>query len=254
MQTALPRRPYGFRRHLARAFGVRLVSDIPERCGDLGVRPWIDAKRRARLAAIRDAGVLFIHVPKNGGMSISHALYGMQIRHPSIRYYQCVAPDIVASMPSFAVIRDPIDRFLSAFAYAQAGGSRDNAVSLPFRADYAAFRSIDDAIDHVARARSPYHVDHIFRLQSWYVTDRDGGLAVDRLIAMDDLAEGLSGLPGIGGFGLPRINRSRGVKPALSAAQIARIRELYRADFALLATVAAKSRRVPGPFSDAQAA
>ena len=74
-------------------------------------------------------------------------------------------------LPSFAVLRDPTARFLSAYRYGRAGGSAINDVAEPFRTLYRGFRSIDDALDHVETAASPYAVDHIFRPQSWYVGD-----------------------------------------------------------------------------------
>ncbi len=178
----------GVNRLLASAFGVSLVSDIPERLSRHGLRPWLDGKRRRRLDRIRDSGLLFIHVPKNAGTSICDRLYGAQMKHCSIRYYAKAAPDLLA-LPSFALVRDPIDRFLSAFRYARTGGTRHRTVSAPFRERYATFRTIDDAIDHLAEARSPFGIDHIFRPQSWYVLDAQGRSAVDRLIPYEQIGE-----------------------------------------------------------------
>ncbi|MGF7148873.1 hypothetical protein FHS96_002501 [Sphingomonas zeicaulis] len=226
--------PYGYRTALAAAFGVRLVSDIPERLCRLGVRPWVDGKRRRRIEAIRRAGVLFVHVPKNAGMSISQHLYGCQVKHRSMRYYLSVAPDL-AALPSVAVVRDPVQRFLSAFAYARAGGTAHNRVATPFNARYRGFAGIDDALDHLAQARGPFDIDHIFRPQSWYLLDRQGRLAVDDLIDFEDLGR----IAGIGHhrleMPLPRINAGARCDHPLTPRQIDRIRRFYRADIALRA-------------------
>lgn len=85
-------------------------------------------------------------------MSVSEALYGLQIKHASVRYYARAAPKLLGDVGSFAVVRDPVERFQSAFDYAKAGGSRDSRISAPFRERYMAFRSLDDALDHVERA------------------------------------------------------------------------------------------------------
>lgn len=227
-------KPYGYRTALAAAFGVRLVSDIPERLCRIGVRPWVDRKRSDRIAAIRRAGVLFVHVPKNAGMSISQHLYGCQVKHRSMRYYLSVAPDLRA-LPSVAVVRDPVRRFLSAFAYARAGGTAHNRVATPFNARYRGFAGIDDALDHLARARGPFDVDHIFRPQSWYLLDGAGRLAVDELVDFEDLG----GLTRIGhhrlAAPLPRINAGAVLDQPLTARQIDVIRGFYRADYALCA-------------------
>lgn len=227
-------KPYGYRTMLAGAFGVRLVSDIPERLCRLGVRPWVDGKRRRRIDAIRRAGVLFVHVPKNAGMSISQHLYGCQVKHRSMRYYLSVAPDL-AALPSVAVVRDPVRRFLSAFAYARAGGTAHNRVATPFNARYRGFTEIDDALDHLARARGPFDIDHIFRPQSWYLLDQYGRLAVDELVEFENLGQ----LTRIGrhrlATPLPRINAGAAADQPLTACQLDFIRHFYDADFALRA-------------------
>lgn len=218
----------GLNAGLARLFGLRLVSDIPERLCDLGLRPPLDAKRRNRLAAIWEAGLLFVHVPKNAGMAISAALYGRQIKHATARYYARVAPDLLQGMDSVAVIRDPVERFLSAYDYARAGGSADNRVSAPFRDLYMRFRSVDDALDHVESARSPYHMDHIFRPQAWYVTDAQGLVAVRRLVPFPCVGE-LAGTLGRG-TPIPTVNCRSGPRTAITRLQSWRIRHLYRED------------------------
>lgn len=216
---------------LASIFGLRLVSDIPERMGDLRLPPFVDAKRRQRLEAIRRAGVLFIHVPKNAGMAISSALYDQQVKHASVRYYARVAPDLLRDLETVAVVRDPVDRFLSAFDYARAGGSCDNRVSAPFRRRYMAFGSVDDALDHVESAASPYHMDHIFRPQTWYVADAQGAVRVKRLLRFERLAEA-EVMPGWGGR-LACVNRRLGLRTEATASQILRIRRFYRDDLRL---------------------
>src|ERR1700761_9469052 len=174
------------RRLLCRAFGVRLVSDIHERACDLGLPMPMGARRRSRMERVAESGLVFIHIPKAAGMSISQALYGEQIKHLSIRLCHQIAGGRLAELPSFAVLREPTERFLSAYRYGRAGGSASNSVAGGVRAGYPAFRSIDDAIDHVEQAASPYAVDHIYRPQSWYVTDGMGRIGVDRLVRMED--------------------------------------------------------------------
>ncbi len=223
---------YGAKRYLAGLFGVKLVSDIRERLCALGMRPRLDRKRRERLQTIAQAGTLFIHVPKNAGMSISTALYGRQIKHASIRYYAMVAPELLDRIDSFAVIRNPVDRFLSAYGYGKAGGTADNRVSAPFRDLYMGFGSVDDALDHIEQARSPFAVDHIFRPQSWYLHDQRGLLRVKRLVPFDQL-QAVIGSGSNALRDLPAINRRQAPAARLSPRQVSRIRRLYAQDVAL---------------------
>ncbi|MBB2201268.1 sulfotransferase family 2 domain-containing protein [Gluconacetobacter tumulisoli] len=230
----------GVAERLVRPLGLRLVGDLHERAGDLGVRLPAGAKRRRRLAAIRQRGILFIHVPKNAGTSVSVALYGRELRHESIRSYLHAAPDLVRTMPSFAILRDPVERFISAFGFARCGGGQHRQVAAPFRAQYMKFKSLDDALTHVEQARSPYQMDHFFRPQSWYVTDRDGRVAVDHLIPLHDLGQAGRLIPGLGDVHFPFLNEGPRRRQTPTCEQEQRIRDLYRCDYDLMAGTLAR--------------
>jgi Sulfotransferase family len=218
---------------MRRLTGLKLVSDLHERPTFAGLYPPLDPKLRRRLKRIREAGVLFIHIPKNAGMSVSNILYGDAVFHPTVRYYQRVAADIVTDLPSFAVWRNPVERFVSAYRYAQAGGARAVSVSRAFRNEYMAFRSLDDAIDHVEDTPSLFDVDHIFRPQFWYVANMAGRIGVQSLCMIEDLdrAVSLDALPGLRSIG--RINESKIIDVDLTAAQRRRLEQLYPIDFAI---------------------
>ncbi|WP_296595570.1 hypothetical protein [Phenylobacterium sp.] len=130
-------------------------------------------------------------------------------------------------------MRDPVERFRSAFAYAQAGGSADNCVSAPFRSTYRAFRDVDEALDHLEAAVWPYGVDHIFRPQSWYVTGADGAPAVDHLVTLADLGAALRTLAPWAAP-LREVNRGPDRKPLLTSRQEWRLRYLYAHDLTLV--------------------
>jgi hypothetical protein len=213
--------------------GLRLVGDLHERPTWPGLYPPLDPVLRGRLSRVRDAGVLFIHIPKNAGISVSLELYGTPLFHPTIRYYKRVAPDIVRDMPSFAVWRDPVARFVSAYRFARSGGAPNALIARAFRDQYRQFASLDDALDHVENAPSLYQIDHIFRPQFWYVADWGGRIAVDQLCLLENLEETVvaAGLPGLAQ--VARTNLSPPIKCDVSAAQLARLQRLYAIDFAL---------------------
>lgn len=230
--TPIAAKSYRWRRHLAGLFDVKLTGDIPERLIGMGLPVPLNAKRRRRLAAIRASDVLFIHVPKNAGTSLSMALYGQTITHDTIRYYDSVAPDLVASALSLAVVRDPVERFVSAFRFAQSGGA-DRQVSAPFRSTYAKFASIDDALDHLEQHCDPFAIDHIFRSQSWYVTNTAGQLVVQHLVPIDDLARLSHLLPDRKLSPVAKLNKSYTAAVEVSLAQRLRICRLYHEDVLL---------------------
>ncbi|MGY6770186.1 hypothetical protein [Komagataeibacter sp. NFXK3] len=100
-----------------------------------------------------------------------------------------------------------------------------------------ALRDLDDALDLVAQARSPYHVDHIFRPQTWYLTGRDGAIAVNRLFMLDEMARIERFIAPFGSGPIAHVNATAaGEKGELpSPAQVERIRQIYRADYDLIA-------------------
>jgi hypothetical protein len=218
---------------MRRLTGLKLISDLHERPTFAGFYPPLDPKLRRRLRRIRDVGVLFIHIPKNAGMSVSNILYGDAVFHPTVRYYQRVAPDIVEEFPSFAVWRDPAERFVSACRYAQSGGARAVSMSRAFRNKYMGFTSIDDAIDHVESVATLFDVDHIFRPQFWYVADSAGRIGINSLCMIEDLdrAVALGLLPGLRTVG--RINESKIFNLDLTRRQRQRLEQLYPIDFAI---------------------
>jgi hypothetical protein len=235
-----------------RAFGVHLLSDIHERGCEWRLPLPIGAARRRRIARIAETGLLFVHIPKAAGTSISQALYGFQVKHASIRLSRRVAGGRLARLPSFAVLRDPVDRFVSAWRYGRAGGSTLHSVADSFRALYQGFATIEQALDHVEAARTPYAVDHIFRQQSWYVSDDAGGIGVDRLLTTKDIARLPALIPGFPDRPVPHLNGSATARTLLTAEQYARLRKIYAADFALWEQVQAgrfAAHTLPSPVA-----
>lgn len=223
--------------------GLKLVSDLHERPTWPGMHPPLDPKLRRRLQKIRDAGVLFVHIPKNAGVSISTELYGEPFFHPTIRYYKRVAPDMAVSIPSFAVWRDPIARFVSAYRFGRSGGAPNARLARAFRQLYGQFRSLDDALDHVEGASSLFHTDHIFRPQFWYVADASGRIGVDQLCLIEDLRSLIanSRLPGLSK--IAHINMSTSFYEEITDEQDARIRRHYAIDMAIYEAL--RSEKLP---------
>jgi hypothetical protein len=185
-------------------------------------------------------------------MSVSSTLYNDQVFHSTIRYYARVAPDLVQNLPSFAIWRHPVERFVSAFRYAQVGGSHDVPVARAFRDRYMAFETLDDAIEHVAATGSLYDLDHIFRPQFWYVADMAGRIAVDRICMIDDLDNALAGYAKAPLEKIAWLNKSKPLDIELTDLQLARLRSLYPIDFAIHDALARNSLAV-GPVPEAAA-
>ncbi len=59
--------------------------------------------------------LLFIHIPKTGGISISSAIYGSEIGHTPAVFYYALNKTLFLRTTTFTVIRNPFDRFCSIF-------------------------------------------------------------------------------------------------------------------------------------------
>jgi hypothetical protein len=201
-------------------------------------------------ASMRARNLIFVHVPRVAGMSITRALYGEAcIHHYSMRYYRAVDPAFAQAAGSFAVLRDPFERFASAYAFVRAGGTALSRLSDVFLRQTADIASVDDYLTFL-EGRGPLDLDFVMRPQSWFVCDplTAEPLVKDLFLLEDDRAALTAYLAPYKIGPLPWINRAP--RPALlpTARQRRRIERLYADDFALIESV---RRAKQAPFRSA---
>lgn len=224
-------------------FGAYYESDIYDRfCtalpGAMRAFHWrVDPVFKARR-------LIFIHVPRAAGMSVAEALGARPQSHYSMRYYRAVAPRFAAEADSFAVLRDPFERFASAYAIVRTGGAERVRLSPPFLRQTAHIRSVDDYLSWLEQ-RPPLERDHVMRPQSWYVTDlKSGAVLVKRLFLLGPQTGALNEyLRGHGVGPLGWVNRSERVPLDLTPQQCRRVTALYSQDFDLIAPLRAAQAR-----------
>lgn len=188
-------------------------------------------------ADVAEARCLLIHVPKTAGVSLSMALYGRSIGHRTLAEWQRLHPHSVTTVWKIAVVRDPVERFASAYAFLREGGM--NAEDAEFhRRHLARFGSCGDLaramIDPTlqeALLTQGYH----FRRQVDFVRDVHGGIGVDFLIPYERLGEGVErvsrriGRP----LDLPLFNRTAAPRETVDAEARRVLESVYRDDVAL---------------------
>jgi hypothetical protein len=137
------------------------------------------------------AGVVFIHVPKAAGTSISEALYGRFLGHVRAADVKRWASPAVRSLPFVGVTRNPWDRLVSAYRFVRRGGGVGGAnaggVWRPEQYQIPQFETFERFITEWLSRRDPKKLDYVFQPQSQFLCDDKGGIIVDHLGRFEDL-------------------------------------------------------------------
>lgn len=193
------------------------------------------------LNSLSDAKMLFVHVPRTGGTSISLHLYGRNLPHFPMRYYRTVFGERLSAIPTFAITRDPVERFVSGYNFIRAGGTLLMASDRFSAFKLRHLRSLEDYVDYFSAF--PEHRAEIlpFVEQVSFVLDEDNRVAVDWLFALNDnlgFAEPL--YDWLRTPDLPHLNMTIGNRRIISNTLRSRIEQLYSRDTALYREVMAR--------------
>ena len=147
---------------------------------------WLATVGRRTVKAIRSAQVLFIHIPKTGGTSISSCLYGKNLPHYTAKFYFDVFGPRLSNLPSFSIIRHPVERFVSAYKMAIAGGTDIVAYDRYDRFRLRGLSSIEYYVDFLFEHKaSLLFLPRELREQVSFIQNAEGRVLVDRLFPLD---------------------------------------------------------------------
>lgn len=189
---------------------------------------------------VRRTRCLFIHIPKAAGSSVSMSLYGRQIGHHDWRYWRTEYPASTAELFSFSVVRDPFQRFISAFGFLRSGGMnpRDAAFGSRYLEKHADSSSWAESLIDYELQNIALDYPH-FRPQFEFVRDVDWNIGVELVIPLEFLDTGLEEVgQKIGqSLSVKRLNpRSQTNAHELSPRAREILSSLYRDDFKLHTT------------------
>jgi hypothetical protein len=182
---------------------------------------------------------IFIHVPKTAGESVAMALYGRGIPHITWREWYEKNPFKFTSYFKFAVLRDPLARFCSAFDFLRSGGMLEHDKAFA-AAVLKPFATVDDFATALADPELQNQVMHWwhFRPQAEFIADEFGRSKMDLLIPLEHLQTGVNEaarrirleVP----VNIPYLNRTIVRSPQeLSEHARRRLIDLYQQDFRL---------------------
>ncbi len=146
-----------------------------------------------RRPAWRQAGTIFIHVPKAAGVSVSVALYGRPPGHFRAVDVRRVCPRDFDRLLTFGVVRNPVERLYSAWRFVRAERTADMGVWRPERHRVPEFETFERFVCEWLAVRDAHMLDGIFVPQVDFVCDR-GAVIVDRICRLETLAADMASI------------------------------------------------------------
>lgn len=179
--------------------------------------------------------VIFIHVPKNAGRSICKDLFGAEGRHIQLKRYYLYSPSQTLGFFKFAVVRDPVDRFVSAFNGLKGSARGDGEYDVFVRRNIEPFSSVSEFIDWMRASKS--NADRVlswvhFYPQYKWISVRGTDVTVDRLLRFESLSTDWPKFASEMGFSpnLSFVGKGKADKVKLSEDQVRFLREVYSRD------------------------
>lgn len=177
-----------------------------------------------------DKNVLFIHIPKAAGSTLSLGLYGIQIGHTKAKDYFTYDRESYEKIKSFTFVRHPIKRFESAYYFLMQGGMGEGDVLTrnKYLSKYADINEFIGAIDEKF-IRSGEIIHFVPQYEFVYLNNI---CIVDKVFRLENINK--IDLKYEIGFELPKEEKNR-TKPMeivqLNRKSIDKLKDLYAVDF-----------------------
>ncbi|WP_343611267.1 sulfotransferase family 2 domain-containing protein [Novosphingobium sp.] len=203
---------------------------------------WAQIARDRVLAPALAAHRLFIHIPKTGGTSICSLLYQRNVPHLTANTIFRLYGQDLGDVPSFSVVRHPVERLLSAFRFLKHGGTTLMATSRFEMARVGSLTHFEDFVARLTEKPSRMSCSALLTPQHAFVCNPQGTVMVDELFSLSserslqDLCRWLNTGP------LPHLNASFREPVSVDSVTIRHIEQLYARDFELFEQVMARTR------------
>lgn len=156
--------------------------------------------------------LIFIHIPKNAGTSIIKAM-GCESNFcidKTIEEYKEHYKDYWKKYTKFTTIRDPVDRFISAYKFARMkesgwfSATGEEGLEKHCHYDICNSMDINGYVEYIYN--NPKDVNRWVVPQSWIITDKNGNIEIDYYVKYESLKDDLEQL---GISGLEKLNSSK---------------------------------------------
>jgi hypothetical protein len=138
----------------------------------------------------RKFGFIFIHIPKSGGTSVAHAIYGKRAGHDKASVIkQRMNGGEYERMFSFSVVRNPYNRLVSAYHYATQGGGSEGGIRKRSVYSSTLFNSFSSFVIEWLIFQNPEDIELVFRPQYLFIMDAQENLLVKWLGRIEEKEE-----------------------------------------------------------------
>jgi hypothetical protein len=195
------------------------------------------------MAPFVEKKLIFVHIPKNAGTSIGRSLYGAygtRLAHYTASFYRSLMPKFFDRTPSFAILRDPVDRFLSSYFFIRNHGGDVIDLYPEWIRIYEDFdvanMTLDEFIDLQRTLSWQFRrLDYVMRPQAEFILDHLGDLMVTNVFVMGHHDNELRRfMARNGATTIPHLNRTARRSLKVSVPQRRAILDLYPQDAVLM--------------------
>lgn len=182
-------------------------------------------------------GVIFVHVPKNAGRSIYSAVLNESGRHIPLRRYYAYDAKAADAFFKFAVVRHPVDRFVSAFNGLKGSAKGADEYSRFVRKHIDPFESVEEFGTWMAgsRANTAKVLGWLHFWPQFKWVSVGGEIMLEEILHFESLAEDWPAFADKYRFtsDLPLIGRGRKTRNTVSSRLDTFLRNCYQDDFEL---------------------
>jgi len=141
--------------------------------------------------------IIFVHIPKCAGTSITKSLRLADQGHHHASRYQIVYPEQWETYYKFAIVRNPWDRLVSCYEYARMDESYYHSVSGPSiwgkHVDYDLLKdaTFEECLELLQQGKLKHQG---WAPQSDWVSNNKGELLIDTFIKVEEMPEKIAGV------------------------------------------------------------
>lgn len=178
-------------------------------------------------------GIIFIHIPKAAGTSVSNELYGSRQGHYMWSTYAKLEPSLFKDFIKITFVRDPYSRLLSAYFYLQSSPHSEDRMF--FDLHLSKYKSFDDFVINWVNDETVKKWKHFYP-QTEFIFDENNNQKVDFIGHVESMNEDIAKVNQLFCLNLTVKEFNKSDKPQLNISEKAKsiIYKVYKKDFNLL--------------------